>query len=738
VKGWTQAVGAAARRLGPLVVMLCSMLAACGDAPWNDPYRSDQAAANLVYSSFTERPKHLDPARSYVSNEYAIIAQIYEPPLQYHFLKRPYELVPLSAAEVPIAIYLDADGARLPSDVPAERIAYSEYLVRIQPGILFQPHPAFAKNEAGQYRYSRLTTADLNGVNRLSDFPYQGTRELTAQDFVYQIKRLAVPWLDCPIAALMRDHIEDFAALTERIEAAAPVPVPGMDRPFLDLRDIPFAGAEVVDRYSYRIRVKGKYPQFIYWLAMPFFAPIPWEADRFYAQPGMRQRNISLDWYPVGTGPFWLRENNPSLRMVLQRNPNFHGERYPREGTPEEVASGLLADAGQPLPFIDGAVYSLEKENIPYWYKFLQGYYDSSGISSDAFDQAIQFGSQGEAVLTRGMEKKGIELSTAVETSIFYMGFNMRDPVVGGDSERARLLRRAISIAVDYEEYIAIFANGRGIAAQGPIPPGIFGYRSGKAGINPYVYEWRDGRAVRRSLGEAQELLARAGYPRGRDPATGKVLSLNYEAVAQGPDDKARLNWLRKQFDKLGIQLLVRPTDYNRFQEKMRKGTGQIYSWGWNADYPDPENFLFLLYGPNRKVDGGGENASNYANPKFDALFERMKNMDNGPERQALIDRMVDIARRDAPWLWGMIPKAFSLHHAWLKNLEPNLMANNTLKYRRVDTRLREHRRRAWNQPILWPLWLIGGILVIGALPAVRIFRRRERSSARSTGESRS
>jgi ABC-type transport system substrate-binding protein len=215
-------------------------------------------------------------------------------------------------------------------------------------------------------------------------------------------------------------------------------------------------------------------------------------------------------------------------------------------------------------------------------------------------------------------------------------------------------------------------------------------------------------------------------------------LSLNYEAVAQGPDDKARLNWLRKQFDKLGIQLLVRPTDYNRFQEKMRKGTGQIYSWGWNADYPDPENFLFLLYGPNRKVDGGGENASNYANPKFDALFERMKNMENGPERQALIDRMVDIARRDAPWLWGMLPKAFSLHHAWLKNLEPNLMANNTLKYRRVDTRLRERRRRAWNRPILWPLWLIGGILVVGALPAVRIFRRRERSSARSTGTSRS
>jgi oligopeptide transport system substrate-binding protein len=712
--------------------VLVSLLGACEEAPWNDPYPRDQSMGNIVYSAFSERPKHLDPVRSYSSNEYTFIAQIYEPPLQYHFLKRPYELVPLSAVEVPAPTFVDADGKALPADAPVQRIANSEYLIRIRQGILFQPHPAFAKDEDGKYRYLALTESDLGGINRLSDFPYSATRELMAEDFVYQIKRLAVPWLHSPIAGVMSEYIVDFDELKKRIEAAVPVSDPGAERPFLDLRDFPFAGAVAVDRYSYRIRIKGKYPQFAYWLAMPFFAPMPWEADRFYAQPGMKRRNISLDWYPVGTGPFWLRENNPNLRMVLERNPNFHRERYPTEGMPEDEAAGLLVDAGYSLPFIDRAVYSLEKESIPYWNKFLQGYYDSSGISSDAFDQAIQFSSQGEAVLTEQMRKKGIGLLTAVQTSIFYMGFNMRDPVVGGDSQRARLLRRAISIAVDYEEYISIFANGRGIAAQGPIPPGIFGHRDGEAGINPYVYEWQDGRAVRRSLEEARELLAEAGYPRGRDPNTGNALGLNYEAVAQGPDDKARLNWIRKQFDKLGIQLVARPTDYNRFQEKIRKGTGQIYTWGWNADYPDPENFLFLLYGPNSKVEGGGENASNYANPRFDALFERMKNMDNGPRRQALINEMQDIVRRDAPWIWGVIPKAFSLHHTWLSNLKPNLMANNTLKYRRIDAQRREHLRREWNRPVLWPLWLTGGLLVAGALPAVHIFRRRERSSALS------
>jgi len=716
-----------------LLFALAGVLASgCGGGPWNNPYPPEHSGANILYSAFTERPKHLDPARSYSENENVFLAQIYEPPLQYHFLKQPYQLIPLSAGEVPMPVYLDAAGEPLPAQAPVETIAYTDYVIRIEPGIRYQPHPAFAKDAAGKHRYLDLTADDLAGVDVLSDFPYTDTRELTAEDYVYQIKRLAVPWLHCPIAGVMQKHIADFEALGQRIEAADPGETGTGVRAFLDLREIPFAGAQVIDRYSYRIRIEGTYPQMLYWLAMPFFAPMPWEADRFYAQPGMKERNITLDWYPVGTGPFFLRENNPNLRMVLERNPYFHGESYPTEGMPGDAAAGLLADAGRTLPFIDRAVYSLEKESIPYWNKFLQGYYDASGISSDAFDQAIQFTGQGDAELTDGMRDKGIRLLTAVETSIFYMGFNMRDPVVGGDSERARLLRRAIAIAVDYEEFISIFLNGRGIAAQGPIPPGIFGHREGEAGINPHVYEWRDGRAARRGLDEAKELLARAGYPRGRNPETGASLSLNFETVAQGPGDKANLNWMRKQFDKLGIQLVVRATDYNRFQEKMLKGTGQIYTWGWNADYPDPENFLFLLHGPNSKVDGGGENASNYANPEFDALFERMKDMGNGPERQAVIDQMLEIARRDGPWVWGFFPKAFRLHHTWVGNIKPNQMANNTLKYRRVDPVLRERLRDEWNQPILWPLWLTGGLLVAAILPAFLVFRQRERKGGLS------
>jgi len=427
-----------------------------------------------------------------------------------------------------------------------------------------------------------------------------------------------------------------------------------------------------------------------------------------------------------------LTVNNPNRQMVLERNPNYQGETYPAEGQPGDAEAGLLKDAGKPLPFIDKVVFSLEKEQIPYWNKFLQGYYDASGISSDTFDQAVQFSGQGDVTLSEDMQARGIKLQMSVATSVFYLGFNMIDPVVGGYSERARKLRHAISIAMDQEEMISIFQNGRGIAAQGPIPPGIFGYHEGKEGINPYVYDWEGGAARRKPVEYAKQLLAEAGYPNGRDAKTGQPLLVNLDTTGTGPDAKARLDWYAKQFEKIGVQLAIRATDWNRFQDKLRKGNVQLYFLGWNADYPDPENFLFLLHGAQSKVKTSGENASNYENPEFDRLFERMKSMANGPERQAIIDRMVEIARHDAPWVWSLFPKDYALQHAWVYNRKPHSIANNGLKYQRIDPAARERARREWNQPVVWPLALGAGLVVLSLVPAVVTFRRRERRTARA------
>ncbi len=82
------------------------------------------------------------------------------------------------------------------------------------------------------------------------------------------------------------------------------------------------------------------------------------------------------------------------------------------------------------------------------------------------------------------------------------------------------------------------------------------------------------------------------------------------------------------------------------------------------------------------------------------ASLSSMKNMDNSPERQSIIDKMMEIARRDAPWAWGLFPKQFSLHHSWVKNSKPNLMANNTLKYQRIDPELRTELQKQWNRPV--------------------------------------
>jgi len=701
------------------------LLAGCSDN-WNNPYPGSQAEANVLYSAFSERPKHLDPARSYSSNEVEFTGQIYEPPLQYHFLKRPYTLVPLTAEAVPRPRYFDAAGKALPDDAPAASIAESAYEIRIRPGIRYQPHPAFARDAAGRYRYHALAAADVAKNTRIADFEHSGTRELVAADYVYQIKRLANPRLSSPIFGLMSEHILGLKALGEALEKSAKADPDAA----LKLDNFPLEGAEVVDRHTYRIRIKGKYPQFIYWLAMPFFAPVPWEAEAFYAQPGMADRNLTLDWQPVGTGPYYLAENDPNRRMVLKKNPHFHGEAYPADGSEEDRRAGLLADAGKPLPFVEEAVYSLEKETIPYWSKFLQGYYDSSGISSDSFDQAVQFTSGGDPQLTDSMREQDIHLITAVSASIWYVGFNMLDPVVGGLSEDRKKLRQALSIAFDYDEFISIFLNGRGIPAQGPIPPGLFGYVEGVGGLNPYVYEARDGQIQRRPIETARKLLAEAGYPNGRNAKTGEPLVLYFDTMASGPDAKSRLDWMKKQLDKLNVQLVVRGTDYNRFQDKIRKGNAQLFEWGWNADYPDPENFLFLLYGPHKKVGSGGENAANYDSAEFNFLFERMKDMDNGPARQQVIDAMLEIVRRDAPWIFAYYPKSFGLRHGWVHNVKPNLMANNTLKYRRIDPDLRASRRAEWNRPVLWPIALLVAALVAIIAPAVIGWRRHERKTA--------
>lgn len=714
--------------------------------PLNNPYSTSEDGKNIYYNTFYAQPKTLDPARAYSSDEYRIICQIYEPPLQYHYLIRPYKLIPLTTRAIPRPRYFDKSGNRLSLNPPTEKVYRTVYDIQIKKGVFYQNHPSFAKDEQDNLLYHNLLDKDLSNVYGISDFKHTGTRELKADDYIYQIYRIADPRNNSPIFPIMAKYIFGLDTLAKSLEKALKEirfnrkqeagftynqeTDEKINPIWLDYKNFSLPGVVRKDDYTFQIILKKKYPQIIYWLTMPFFSPIPWEAVKFYSQGPLIKKNITLQSYPVGTGPFIIDVFDPNSEIILARNENFHKENYPEKGEKGDREAGYLDDTVKPLPFFEKVVYKLERESIPRWNKFLQGYYDSSGISSDSFDQAISFSPEGLIQLTDQFKEKDINLSVSTATTTLYFAFNMLDPVVGYYTSDKQKLRQAVSIALNIEERIEIFANGRGIPAQGPIPPGIYGYQEGKHSMNTCVYTWDNQRAklIRKPIAVAQELLGQAGYPGGIDPQTGKPLIIGFDNAWTGPEAQALLKWLQKQFQKIGINLETRTTDYNRFQEKVLNGNFQFLSWGWNADYPDPENFLFLLYGPNGKKKYGGENAANYDNPEFNHLFKRMESMENTPERLQIIRKMLNIARRDSPWIWGFHPQDFLLYHKWVFNAKPNTMANNTLKYLRIDPVLREAKRIAWNQPNYLPIILFIGILFITTLPAIIFVARRRKA----------
>src|SRR5690606_3659233 len=164
---------------------------------------------------------------------------------------------------------------------------------------------------------------------------------------------------------------------------------------------------------------------------MTFTAPIPWEADRFYHQPGMAEHNLSLNTWPVGTGPYMLTESIQNRRHVLSKNPQFRGEPYPCEGEPQDEAAGLLADCGKLTPFIDRIEFTLEKESVPLLGKFIQGYYDIPQIDRGDYGVAMTVAAGDSAEKALLYKDHGIQLKAATEAQISYFGFNWLDPVVG-------------------------------------------------------------------------------------------------------------------------------------------------------------------------------------------------------------------------------------------------------------------------------------------------------------------
>ena len=724
------------------VVLLAILPAACT----NSPYPEEEEGQNILYTTFTTEPNHMDPAQSYAAFDHSVIGNVLETPFDYHYLKQPYELVPMTAVEVPKAEQREVTFG-------GKTYTATVYTVRLKPEVRYHDHPCFVPSNL------ELTEEDVRGVRDVWDIKPTATRQALAKDYVHAIRRLADPRLACPLYPTFSKHFLGMAeyrsAFEEKLEkarearkaAAGPLYNPEQDEKYNPVRIDYGGGAEKfpfvkeIDKYTFEIVLQGPYPPILYWMAMPFFSPVPEEAIEFFNQRPLLERSIIFDKNLVGTGPYLLREFDPTNQIVLERNPNYRLVRYPSLPRPagddpaaleryeKMKAAGIHKLEGERLPMIDRIVWRMEKESIPRWNKFLQGYYDGSGVHGDFFDQTVRLSSEGDSVLTDELSDLGVRLVTSQLAGFYYYVFNMNDPVIGQPAgESGRKLRQAISIAFDTEEETAVFERGRGLSSHGPIPPGIFGSEPGPIGINPVVYRWdaEANRPVRRSLDKAKKLLAEAGYRDGYGK-DGKPLTIRFVTAWSSAEQRNRVMFVRKQFEKLKIRLRIETSDYNRFQKKVETGSFQFIRWGWRGDYPDPENFLFLMYGPHGKVKTGGENHSNYDNEEYNKLFRQMAAMENTPERLEIIRKMLKVLRNDAPVIFGYHPVGYGLYHDWYRGIWPNAILMNTQKYHRIDPVRRAAYRKEHNTPQVWPVVAFLALLGVSAIPAFRIAARRLR-----------
>jgi ABC-type transport system substrate-binding protein len=648
----------------------------------NNPYPDADDARAIFYTFFDDPPKTLDPQVAYSVNDHAVIGNVYDTLLEYHYLKRPYTLIPGMLEEVPH-----------PEPQPDGRVAYT---LRLREGLLFHPDPCFEHFAAGA-----------------------GPRPVRAADVLFAFQRIADPAVGSPVLETLVkiEGLRGFSeALAERRKAEPGFAARRIDEQYREVGAI--SGLELLSDRELRLVLHEPYPQIRFWLAMPFTSPVAWEAVAFY--DGEHGRDLFSE-HAVGTGPFRIVRYDKRAVIALEREPSWYGARqpgppgtvYPAEGEPGDAEAGFLDDrAGRPLPFLDGIEFRREKESIPVFTKFLQGYYDLSAIPQESFDRMVR-----EDALSPEMAAQGMRLVKAAGPDVYYIGFNMDDPVVGAQAgERGRKLRQAMSLVADSEEYTRIFTNGRGIPAQSPIPPGLFGY-------DP---EYRN--PFRRVDPErAAELLAEAGYPKGIDAQSGRPLRLTFDSPSTDTRSMLAFQFWVNAWRRLGLDVEIAATDYNQFQDKVRRGAFQIFQFGWVADYPDPENFLFLLWSGMARSKSGGPNTANFQNARYDALFEKMKAREDDAERLRLIREMRGLLERERPWIEIVHSERYALYQGWMSPPKPVGMAFSVDKYRRIDAARRAEQRRAWNQPIRWPAYLLAGVAVLVVVPGIATWRR-ERS----------
>ena len=418
---------------GATALLAAFLLSAC------TPSQKD--LGNVYRDAMNSNLKTFDPIHCSDLYSHMCQSQVYETLYEYKYLARPYDVQPCLAESLPEI----TDSGRV-------------YRIRLKRGIRFADDPAF---------------------------PGGRGREVTAHDFVYSALRVADVRNQSSGWWIYEGKIVGLDAFRAASESLPPLP----DSAYPDLYRRPVEGLLAEDDRTLRITLTRPFPYFKYILAMAYAAVVAREAVEKYGDEFMS--------HPVGTGPFLLAEWRRGLRVDFVRNPAYRHGLYPAEGSADDSARGLLADAGKPLPFLDRVELHIFEEDQPMILNYLRGRLDRSPIPKDNYDAIVN----PDKSLKAGYAGKGYTLVRDEDLDLTYTIFNMQDPVLG----KSRRLRQAMTLAQDAEEIVRLLYNGRAVRAQSPIPPGLFGYDSAYR----HPYQGLD-------LPKAKAFLAEAGYPGGK------------------------------------------------------------------------------------------------------------------------------------------------------------------------------------------------------------------------------
>ncbi|MEO8536891.1 MAG: ABC transporter substrate-binding protein [Betaproteobacteria bacterium] len=502
------------------------------------------------------------------------------------------------------------------------------YLCRVKKGVYFTPDPAF------------------KGVRR----------ELIAADFAYGIRRILDPGVKSPWLWLFDGKIVGADAV--RAKAAKD----GR----LDY-DASIAGLEIVDRYTLRIRLNAPDLRFAYALALPNVAAQAREVVEAYG--------LDIGAHPVGTGPYRLGEYRRSNRITLLANPGYRETSYEPAGPiPEASRPVAAALRGRRLPLASRIEISIIEEGQARWLAFLNRELDFLEILPVEFTgQALD----ATGKLLPALAKRGIVHDVLLRPNTWWFYFNMEDKVVGGYTPEKIALRRAIGMGYDNAEAIRVLLKGRAAPAYGPIPPDI-------AGFDPSLRT----QAQLYDPALARALLDRFGYKDRdgdgyREMPNGSPLVIERWSTPNSASRQADELW-KKNMDAIGIRIAIKKDRVPELRKMAREGKIPLRSDGWNADYPDAENFMQLLYGLS-----GPENNARFNLPEFNALYERARKLPDSRERTLLFDRMTELVIAYAPWRMTFHLLEDNLRHPWVGTYVPHPIRSQSWQYVDIDAALR-------------------------------------------------